>query len=127
MAPERCLKCEWWSFTKSACDRIVKVRLRIATDGGEIDIQTQPGLIPDYLEDEFTAYLADAISHAVDSYPGWKEIKDLRHKKGCAGKKDSKAIQDFGVSLSLVKPLGEPRPEKNLDAHGLFKSDISPW
>lgn len=124
---EICLKCDWWNFTRSACDRIVKVRLRIAVDGGEIDIETQPGLIPKDLEDEFTLYLADAIGHAVDSYPGWKEVKNLRLKKGCAGHQENKAIKEFGCKLSLVKPVTEANPLKNVDSHGLFKSDISIW
>lgn len=123
--PERCLKCEWWNHGIGKCSRVVKGRLRIGPDSGEIDIETLPGVIPDHLQEEFEAWLFDAISTAVDSYPGWPEIKRLRDQQGCAAKVTNKAIKEFGVGIKLVKPLGEPQPELNLDSHGLFKADTS--
>lgn len=128
--PERCLRCDWWNFTLSKCSRVLKGKLIIAHGGGELNIETQPGLIPDHLQDEMEAWLVDAITTAVDSYPGWPEINRLRQSNGgCAGEKKSQAIKEYGVKLSLAKPLttGEAKPEQNLDSHGLFKADISPW
>lgn len=125
MPHERCLKCEWWNHGSGKCDRVLKGRLLIAHGGGELNIETQPGLIPEYLQDEMEAWLVDAITTAVDSYPGWKEILALRDKQGCAGKKENQAIKKFGVGIKLAKPLGEAKPELNLDAHGLFKADTS--
>lgn len=125
--PERCLKCEWWSFDGHKCSRVFKAKMLIGHGGGELNIETQPGLITDFLQDEFEAWLVDAISTAVDSYPGWPEIAKMREKNGCAAEKPSVAIKKFGQHLALAKPLTEPKPELNLDCHGLFKSDISPW
>jgi hypothetical protein len=128
MTQERCLKCDWWSFTDHRCSRVLKGRLLIAHGGGELTIETQPGLIPEYLQEELEAWLVDAITTAVDSYPGWAEINKLRETNGgCAGQKANKSIKQFGSHLSLAKPLVEPKPELNLDAHGLFKSDVSIW
>ena len=125
--PERCLRCDWWSHTKAKCTRVLKGRLIIGHNSGELDIETTPGLIPEHLSDEFEAWLVDAISTAVDSYPGWPEIEKLRNQNGgCAGEKKSPAIKQFGSHLALAKPL-VAQPEKNLDSHGLFKADISLW
>ena len=126
--PERCLKCEWWNFGNHKCSRVVKGRLVIGHGSGELSLETNRGLIPEYLEAEFEAWLVDAITSAVDSYPGWPEILRLRSANGgCAAEKNSQAITKYGARLNLVKPLVEPKPEKNLDAHGLFKADISLW
>jgi len=128
MTPERCLKCDWWEHSNHRCSRVLKGKLLIAHGGGELTIETQPGLIPEYLQEELEAWLVDAITTAVDSYPGWTEINKLRQDNaGCAGHKANKAIKQFGSHLSLAKPLVKPEPLKNLDAHGLFKSDVSIW
>lgn len=125
MPPERCLKCNHWNFNRAKCDRVLKIKMFIGHGGGDLDIQTQPGLIPEHLEDELTAYLVDAITQAVDSYPGWKEIQGLLDKQVCAAKTENKAFKEFGRTLSLARPVQEPQPEKNLDVHGLFRADIS--
>jgi hypothetical protein len=128
MTPERCLKCTWWEHADHRCSRILKGSLKIAHGGGELTIETQPGLIPEHLQSELEAWLVDAITTAVDSYPGWPEIMELRKQNGgCACQRANKTIKEFGSHLSLAKPLVDPKPELNLDAHGLFKSDISLW
>lgn len=128
MPPERCLKCDWWNFAKHACDRIFKATIRVSNDAGEIRLETQPGVLPDYMEAEFEAWLVGALGDYIDAWPGWNEIKRIRDKgKECAGEKPSACIKEFGKTITLVKPLQEAHPEKNLDAHGLFKSDVSLW
>jgi hypothetical protein len=124
--PERCLRCDWWSHNKSKCDRVFKAQVRIGQDAGEIVIETQPGLIPKDMEEELSSYLAIVLGDIVDAWPGWAEIKRIRDGgKACAGESPSRTVKEFGTHLKLAKPLQEPQPLKNLDAHGLFKSDIS--
>jgi hypothetical protein len=126
--PERCLRCDWWNFSRQACDRVFKAKLRVGPDAGEIFIETLPGVLPKDMEDDFTGWLVTVMGDIIDAWPGWKEIKRLRDGgKPCAGEQPSAAIQKFGQKLSLVKPLHTPQPELNLDAHGLFKADISLW
>ena len=126
--PERCLKCDWWNFNRQACDRVFKARLRVGPDAGEITIETLPGVLPKDLEDEFTGWLVTAMADIIDAWPGWKEIKRIWDGgKPCAGEKPSATIREFGQKLALAKPLRTPQPELNLDAHGLFKADISLW
>lgn len=133
MTPERCFKCDWFNVTKQACDRIFKARIRISGDAGEIVIETQPGILPKYMEEELSVYLATICGDLIDAWPGWAEIKRIRASgKECPGEQPSSAIKQYGRYLKLAKPLtpmgtGEAQPEKNLDAHGLFKSDISSW
>lgn len=124
--PERCLRCDWWDFQVKRCDRIFKARVRVGPDAGEIVIETQPGVIPKDMEDELSMYLATILGDIIDAWPGWNEIKRIRDGgKSCAGERANATIREFGVHLSLAKPLVDPRPEKNLDKHGLFKADIS--
>ena len=124
--PERCLKCDWWNFKTSKCDRIFKAHIRVSHDAGEVFIETQPGVLPDYMEEDLKLYLATVFGDVIDAWPGWQEIKRIRDGgKPCPAEKPSAAIRDFGSKLTLVKPLGEPQPEINLDANGLFKADIS--
>jgi hypothetical protein len=126
--PERCLRCDWWSHNKHKCDRVFKASVRVGPDAGEIVLETQPGVLPKDIEDEFSSYLVTVLGDIIDAWPGWREIKRIRDGgKPCAGERASNTIKEFGRHLSLAKPLGEPKPEKNLDAHGLFRADISPW
>ena len=126
--PERCLKCEWWNFSREKCDRIFKAHIRVAQDAGEILIETQPGLLPKDMEEDFGAWIVTALGDFIDAWPGWGELKRIRDGgTPCAGEKQSASIHEFGRKLTLAKPLtaGEPDPLQNLDAHGLFKADIS--
>lgn len=131
--PERCLRCDWWNFSRSKCDRIFKATIRVAQDGGEIRLETMPGLLPRDMENDFSIWLVNALGDYIDAWPGWTEIKRIRDGgKPCAAEKPSAAIKEFGSRLSLVKPLAggplsqqEPQPLKNLDCHGLFKADTS--
>ena len=107
MPPEQCLKCFHWNHNRLACDRVFKAKLLIAFGGGDLDIRTQPGLIPEHLESEFEQYLADAIMTAVDSYPGWPEIHRLMKEKGCASKAENKAFKEFGQKVRLLRPVTE--------------------
>lgn len=123
--PERCLKCEWWNFGRARCDRVFKARIRVAVDAGEINVETQPGLLPKDMEEDFTAWLVTALGDFIDSWPGWAEVKRIRDGgQPCAGHKPSASIREFG-KLAIIR--GGAEPLKNLDEHGLFKSDISPW
>lgn len=80
--------------------------MRIGHNSGELVIETQPGIIPKYMEDELGVYLATILSDLVDAWPGWKEIKRIRDGgKECAAETPSVAIKDFGKALKLVKPL----------------------
>lgn len=126
MVHDRCLKCDWFNFSRQKCDRIFKANVRVAVDGGEIRIETQPGLLPKEMENEFAAWLAGAIGDYIDAWPGWNDVKAERDNNGgCAARRENKTIKEFGRTLSLAKPLVDPQPEKNLDAHGLFKADTS--
>lgn len=124
--PERCLRCDWWNFNRGKCDRIFKAHMRISHDAGEITIETHPGVLPDYMEEELKMYLATVFGDVIDAWPGWQEIKRLRDGgKTCPAERPSAAIKNYGAKIHLVKPLGEAQPGKNLDANGLFKADIS--
>lgn len=126
MPHERCLKCSWWNFTKSSCDRIFKALIRVSQDAGEIRLETQPGILPEDMEKQFEAWLVGALGDYIDAWPGWYEIKKIRDGgKECAAEKPNACIKEFGKRLSLAKPLANAQPEKNLDTHGLFKADIS--
>lgn len=130
MPPERCLKCEFWNHSKVWCDQILKGDIYLEWDGGlvgALNFQTQGGLIPKHLEESLNEYLAHIVPIAIERWPGWGEVAELREQKGCPANQESVSIRKFGVELKLVKPLGEAHPEKNLDANGLFKSDISIW
>lgn len=127
MPPERCLKCEWWNFSEAKCHRIFKARVVISQDAGEVLFETQPGVLPKHMEEELGVWLATAVQDLLDAWPGWAEVKRIRdgaEAQGCAGRKENKAIEPF---LKVVKTSGEAQPLKNLDANGLFKSDISLW
>jgi len=124
--PERCLKCDWWNFSRARCDRRFSATIRVTKGGGDITITTNPGLIPDYLEEDLKVWLVTVMGDAIDAWPGWSEVNRIMEGgKPCPAEKPSAAIRQFGRHISLVKPLGEPQPEQNLDAHGLFKADIS--
>lgn len=126
--PERCLRCDWWNFQGKNCDRVFKAKVRVGPDAGEVVIETQPGVIPQYMEDELSVYLATVLGDIIDAWPGWKEIQRIKAGgKPCAAERPSAAIKHFGSRLALAKPLTDPQPEKNLDGHGLFKADISLW
>lgn len=130
MISERCLRCEWWNHNKGVCYRIFKARIRISGDAGEVLFETQPGLLPKYMEEELGVYLSTIVQDLVDAWPGWREIKRIRDGgKECPSEEKSKSIEEYGVVLKLAKPLEESQrkvdPSKNLDRLGLFKSDIS--
>ena len=76
--PERCLKCEWWNFSREKCDRIFKAHIRVAQDAGEILIETQPGLLPKDMEEDFGAWIVTALGDFIDAWPGWGELKRIR-------------------------------------------------
>jgi hypothetical protein len=127
--PERCLKCNHWNFQKGKCDRIIKIKMLIAHGGGDLFVDTLPGVIPAHLEAELNEYLMYHLPNVIEAWPGWKEVLRLRDGKPCAAEQPSTAIKEFGKKLSLVKPLeaGEADPLQNKDHLGLFKSDISLW
>ena len=101
---EKCFLCIHWDFTAEKCKRIVKIKMFIGQGGGDLDIQTQPGLIPEYLEAELNQWLVDAITTAVDSWPGWGEIanfvKDSEDRKECAARENRTEGAPF---LKVVK------------------------
>ncbi len=124
--PERCLRCDWWNHNGHKCDRIFKARVRIGPDAGEVLFESQPGVIPKYLEEDLGAYLVTILGDIVDKWGGWGEIQ--RIKKGgkpCPSEQPSVAIKEYGATLKLVRPVQDPKPLENKDGHGLFKSDIS--
>jgi hypothetical protein len=113
--PERCLKCEWWNFGKAKCDRIFKARVRVAVDAGEIDLQTQPGVLPKDMEDDFASWLLRAIGDVIDAWPGWAEVKRMRDGNQCAGHKSCTSIREFG-KLAIIR--GGPSPSRTWTSMG---------
>lgn len=126
MTPERCLTCSWFNHQHKACDRIFKAQVIVVPGAGEITLDTQRGLMPPEMEDDFTQWVVKAIGDVIDAWPGWQEWQKLKDKKGCAAKKQSMAIEEFGQVVRL-KVVREADPLKNLDKNGLFRSDISVW
>src|SRR5512139_2224276 len=105
MPPERCLRCDWWSFSRNVCDRIFKATIRVAQDAGEIRLETQPGLLPEDMEKEFGAWLVGALGDMIDAWPGWHELKRIRDGgKICAAERPNICIKEYGKTISLVKP-----------------------
>jgi len=103
---ERCVKCEHWDWDRQRCRRIVKVKVTIDQGGGEVDIQTQPGLLPKDLEEKLSLFLGDAIPRIIDSWTGWHELHTYLEKnpqkRTCAAQQESK---NFRQELIKVVPL----------------------
>ncbi|MFP3866871.1 MAG: hypothetical protein ACLFUU_01745 [Desulfobacteraceae bacterium] len=105
---ERCVKCEHWDWDKQCCRRIVKAKVLIGMNGGEIDIQTQPGLLPQDLEQELALFLGDAIPRIIDSWTGWREIhaylKKNPEKKDCAARQEAKGFRQEVIKIVPLYP-----------------------
>ncbi len=103
---ERCVKCEHWDWDKQRCGRIVKVKILIGQGGGEVDIQTQPGLLPKDLEQELSLFLGTTLPRIVDAWPGWRELHDYLEKnpekKACAARQE---ISGFKEEITKIVPL----------------------
>jgi len=103
--PERCFKCEWWDFDKGHCTCRFKAKYLITPAGGEVTIETHPGLIPEYLEPEFSEMLGklfNRVNDVIDAWPGWKEIKRLEKQQECPGYTLASNRQEF----TKVVPIG---------------------
>ncbi len=101
--PERCFKCVHFNYNKRVCDRVFSVKVLIGHNSGDMTIETQPGLIPKYLEEELWRYLIDSITDIVDKWGGWWEVLRLRDDRGgCAGSEESTAIREY-CKLVVVK------------------------
>lgn len=100
--PERCLKCEFW---KGSCTRLFKAKIKILSAGGEIMLETQPGLIPHQYEKELEQYLGEVIgillADKIDSWPRWKDIKRLEKLQGCPAYSEARDRKDFTKIVPL--------------------------
>lgn len=79
---EKCWTCESFDTTLMECVRVIRIKVTVGHGSGEIDLRSEPGIIPDHLDQELASWIMDA----VDAWPGWKEVAQLRKQHGCAGK-----------------------------------------
>jgi hypothetical protein len=107
---EQCLRCDHFDHSIKKCLRVFKGRVYLSFEGGrlsgDMNFETLPGLLTKELENDLAEFLSHWVPTMIERWKGWEQVVKLfEGEKDCAAEQPSKCIQEFGVSLKLVKPL----------------------
>lgn len=100
-ADERCWLCSFWSGSR--CTNTWKLIIHAEPIGGQIEISTSPGMIPEELKPRFTEFFQkffEKLIPAIEQFPLWAEIQEFQIAKDkttreCPGRNERQDIKPF--------------------------------
>ena len=103
---DSCLLCTFWNGER--CIQTWRLTIHITPTGGQVDVQTTPGMVPEELKEKFTRYFQrflEKVLPAIDMMPIWDEIREyqLAHTpvtETCPGRQIKEDIKPY---LKIVR------------------------